>query len=161
MLYFRLFCTHGTPVQKNLDCWPALPIVVQYGGSPALGLPTPEDEDNIMAAFKQSDHVISISLTISTLLLKKLSTLKGAFSELQDLILLSWDGESLIMPSVFRWGQRLRRLQSTGITIPALMQPFYLSSSTNLIDLQLHVAFLPQQFSPVILKGVLSEMTGL
>jgi hypothetical protein len=31
-LRLRLFCTHGTPVLKTLDCWPTLPIVVQYGG---------------------------------------------------------------------------------------------------------------------------------
>ena len=152
---------HGTPVQKNLDCWPTLPIIVQYGGLPTLGPPTPEDEDNIMAALKQSDRVISISLTVSISLLKKLSTIEGAFSELQDLVLLSRDGQPLIMPSAFRWGQRLRRLHSTGIAIPALRQPLYSSSSTNLVDLQLHDTFPPWQLSPVILKNLLSEMTRL
>src|SRR6266404_8927304 len=50
-LQLRLFCTNGTPVLKNLHCWPAtLPIIVEYGGSPTLDHPTPEDEDNIIAA---------------------------------------------------------------------------------------------------------------
>ncbi|KAH9018086.1 hypothetical protein EDB84DRAFT_1581626, partial [Lactarius hengduanensis] len=31
-LDLRLYCTHGTPVSKTLDCWPALPIVIKYGG---------------------------------------------------------------------------------------------------------------------------------
>ena len=165
VLCLRLFCTHGTPVQKSLDCWPALPIVVQYGGSPALGPPTPEDEDNIIAALKQSDRVISISLTISTSLLDKLSTIEGAFSELQELVLLSQNGNPLIMPNAFRWGQRLRRLHSTGIAISALLQPLswplYSSSSANMIDLQLHDTFPPWELSPVILKNLLSEMTRL
>ena len=140
-LHLRLFCTHGTPVQKTLDCWPTLPIVVQYGGLIALGPPTPEDEDHIMAALKQSGRVISISLTITTSLLKKLFTIEGEFSELQDIVLHSQDGLPLTMPNAFRWGQRLRRLHSTGVTFPALLQ--LLSSSTNLIDLQLHEFFFP------------------
>ena len=165
VLRLRLFCTHGTPVQKSLDCWPSLPIVVQYGGLPALSPPAPEDEDNIVAALKRSDRVISISLTVTISLMEKLSAIKKPFSELQDLVLLSQDGAPLTLPRTFRCGQRLRRLHSTGIAFPALMQPLYPSSSTNLIDLQLHDAFLPWQIStvilPVILKDVLSEMTKL
>ena len=156
-----LFCTHGTPVQKNLDCWPTLPIVVQYGGLPMLGPPTPEDEDDIMAALKQSGRVISISLTISLPLLRKLSTIEGVFSELQDLVLLSRDGVPLTMPTAFRWGPRLRRLHSTGITFPALLQPLYSSSSTNLMDLQLHDVVLPWQLSPRMLMEVLSKLDQL
>jgi hypothetical protein len=52
-LQLRLFCTHATLVPEDLDCWPTLPIVVQYGGSPALNPPAPEDEDNIVAALKR------------------------------------------------------------------------------------------------------------
>ena len=161
VLHLRLFCTYGTPVQKSLDCWPALPIVVQYGEFPALGLPTLEDEDNIMAALKQSDRVISISLTITHSLLGKLSAIEGAFSELQDLVLLARFWEPLIMPSTFRWGQRLRRLHLTGIAFPVLLRPQYLSSSTNITDFRLHDAFLPWNFPLVILENLLSGMTGL
>ena len=125
-LRLRLFCTHGTPVRKSLVYWPALPIVVEYGGLPALSPPTPEDEENIMVALKHTGRVISISLTITTSLLERLSTCKGTFSELQDLFLLSsQDGEPLIMPRTFRWGQRLRRFHSTRIAIPALLQPLF------------------------------------
>ena len=158
-LRLRLFCTHGTPVQKNLDCWPALPIVVQYGGLPALGPATPEDEDNIVAALKQSDRVISISFIITKSLLKKLSTIEGNFSELRDLVLLSRDGKPLTMPNAFRWGQHLRRLHSTGVAFPALLQ--LLSSSTNLIDLQLHEVFFPWQFSPEMFMKALSNLSQL
>ena len=160
-LRLRLFCTHGTPVQKTLHFWPALPIVVEYGGLPTLVPPVLEDEDNIIAALKQSDRVISISLTVTSSLMEKLSAVEKPFSELQDLVLLSRDGEPLTLPSTFWCGQRLRRLHSTGIAFPALLQPFYSTSSTNLIDLQLHDAFLPWKFSPVILKNVLSKMTQL
>ena len=159
VLRLRLFCTHGTPVQKILECWPALPIVVQYGGLPALDLPTPEDEDNIMVALKQSSRVIPIILTITPSLLDKLSPIEGAFSGLEELVLLSQDGVPLTMPSVFRWGQRLRCLHSTGVAFPALLQ--LLSSSTNLIDLQLHEVFFPWQFSPEMLTKGLSQLGQL
>ncbi|KAH9042841.1 hypothetical protein EDB84DRAFT_897824 [Lactarius hengduanensis] len=69
-LHLRIFCTHGTPVLKTLNCWPAIPIVVQYGGSPELCLPAPEDEGNITAALKQCGRVISINLTVTKSLLK-------------------------------------------------------------------------------------------
>ena len=161
-LRFRLFCTHGTPVHKTLHFWPAtLPIVVEYGGLPTLDPPVPEDEDNIIAALNQSDRVISISLTVTSSLMEKLSAVEKPFSELQDLVLLSRDGNPLTLPSAFRWGQRLRRLHSTGIALLALLQPIYSSSSVNIIELRLHDAFLPCVISQIVLKNVLSEMIQL
>ena len=164
-LRLRLFCTHGTPVQKALHFWPAMPIVVEYGGSPTLDPPVPEDEDNIIAALKQSDRVISISLTVTSSLMEKLSAIEKPFSELQDLVLLSPDGFPLILPITFQWGQCLRRLHSTGVEFSAHLQPLYIGCSqgslTNIMDLQLHGASLHWEISPIILKNVLSEMTQL
>ena len=160
-LRLRLFCTHGTPVQRTLHFWPALPIVVEYGGSSTLDPPAPEDEDNIIAALKQSDRVISISLTVTNSLMEKLSAVEKPFSELEDLVILSRDGGPVTLPSTFRCGPRLRRLHSTGIELLALLLPLHSNSFTHLLDLQLHDVFFPREFSPVILKNVLSEMTQL
>jgi hypothetical protein len=155
-----LFCTHGTPpVMKTLDCWPALPIVVKYGGSLALRRPTPEDEDNIMAALKQPDRVNSISLTFTSSLLEKLSAIKMPFSELEELVLLSRDSVRLTLPSTFQWGPRLRRLHLTSLAFPTLLQ--LLHSSRNLVDLQLHEVLNPSHFSPEALTSVLSGMAQL
>jgi hypothetical protein len=90
-LNLRLHCTHGTPVPKALICWPALPIIVKYGGAPNLNPPAPEDDDNIIAALKQSDRVGFISLTVTSSLLRKLSVLSEPFSELEELALHSRD----------------------------------------------------------------------
>src|ERR1700761_9067646 len=60
VLQLRLFCTHGTPVSQTLYCWPDIPIIVQYGGSPTLDPPGPEEEGDIMVALKQSGRVSSI-----------------------------------------------------------------------------------------------------
>ncbi|KAH8984734.1 hypothetical protein EDB92DRAFT_1950562 [Lactarius akahatsu] len=75
-----------------------------YGGSLELDPPAPEDEDNILAALKQSDRIISISLTITNSLLEKLSAIERPFSELENLVLLSRDGLLLALPFDFRWG---------------------------------------------------------
>ena len=162
-LRLRLFCTHGTPVQKTLTCWPpTLPIVVEYGGSLVLDPPVPEEEDNIMAALKQSDRVTSISLTVTDPLIKKLSDsdiLERSFSELEDLVLLSLDTQHLTLPSSFGWGTRLRSLHLTGIDLFAL--PRFLYSSRNLVDLQLHEVLDPWLCSPEALTDALSGMAQL
>jgi hypothetical protein len=154
-----LVCTHGTPVLKLLDCWPALPIFVQYGAPPAPYPPTPEDEDNIMASLKQSDRVSPIDLTITTSLLEKLSAIERPFSKLEDLVLLSRDSVQLTLPSAFLWGSRLRTLRLTGIAIPTL--PDLLFPSTGLVDLQLHKIPSFGYFSPDAFANALSGMTHL
>jgi hypothetical protein len=78
-----------------------MPIVVQYGGLLALDPPTPEDEDDIVAALKQSDCVTSISLTVTGSLVEKLSAIDGPFSELEDLVLLSWNKVWSTFPDAF------------------------------------------------------------
>ncbi|KAH9034680.1 hypothetical protein EDB84DRAFT_57913 [Lactarius hengduanensis] len=158
-LHLRLYCKNGTPVSKTLGCWPVLPIIVQYGGSPALDPPSPEDEDNVVAALKQSDRVSSISLTITSSLLAKFFSIEEPFSDLQDLVLLSQNSTGLVLPSTFKWGSRLRRLQSTGISLPSL--PRLLSSSPSLVDLQLHEVPGVGYFSPGEFASALSGMTQL
>ncbi|KAH9034426.1 hypothetical protein EDB84DRAFT_65405 [Lactarius hengduanensis] len=155
-LRLRLFCTHGTSVLwlKALDCWSALPIVVQYGGSLALDPPAPEDEDNIMVTLKQPDRVNSISLTVTSSLLEKLPAIEKPFSQLEDLVLLSQDNVRQTLPRTFRWGPRLRCLHSTRVAFPAF--PHLLYSSRNLVDLQLHEVINPRHFSPEGLADALS-----
>ncbi|KAH9059963.1 hypothetical protein EDB87DRAFT_681112 [Lactarius vividus] len=158
-LDLRLYCKHGTPVLKTLDCWPALPIAVQYKGCPMLNPPTPRDEDNIVAALKRSDRVCSINLTVTHSLLKKLGTIEEPFPELEDLVLLCRNGLPLPFPSNFRWGTRLRSLCLTRIYFPTL--PDLLSSCPNLVDLQLHEIFNFQNLSPQAFASALSGVTQL
>ena len=158
-LDLRLYCTYGTPVLKTLDYWPPFPLVVNYGGSPLLDPPAPEDEENIMAALKQSDRVGSISLTITNSLLENLSTISEPFSELEELVLLSQYNVRLTLPSNFQWGPRLRTLQSTRIAFPSF--PQLLSPSTGLVDLQLHEIPNVGYFPPCAFANALSEVTQL
>ncbi|KAH9058347.1 hypothetical protein EDB87DRAFT_1685321 [Lactarius vividus] len=158
-LHLRLYCTYGTPVLKALDCWPPFPLVVNYGGFPRLRAPAPKDEDNVMAALEQSDRVCSISLTVSSSLLKKLSTISEPFSELEELVLLSQDNVQSTLPGSFWWGHRLRTLHSTGIAFPSL--PLLLSPSQDLVDLQLHEIPGVGYFSPEEFVNALCGMTKL
>ena len=152
-------CTYGTPVLKNLDYWPPLPLVVNYGGFPTLPPPSPEDEDNIMAALEQSDRVRSINLTVSGSLLRKLSTISKPLSELEDVVLLSQDSVQLILPSAFWWGHRLRTLHSTKVAFPSL--PQLLFPSQDLVDLQLNEIPGVGYFPPESFANALCGMTRL
>ena len=158
-LRLRLFCTHGTPVLKTLDCWPALPIVVEYGGSQPLNLPALEDEDNIVAALKRSDRVSSIHLTVTKSLLENLSLIEEPFSNLEELALRCEDHMELGLPSAFQWCPRLRSLHLTSITFPTLPQLLY--SSRDLVDVHLHSIVGVANFSPDALTNALSKMTQL
>ncbi|KAH9043485.1 hypothetical protein EDB83DRAFT_2407245, partial [Lactarius deliciosus] len=158
-LDLRLRCTYGTPVLKTLDCWPALPIIIQNGRASTLDPPTTEDEDNIVAALKHSDRVYSISLTIPTSLPAKLFAIEKPFSKLEELVLQSPDNVQLTFPNTLRWGTRLRTLHSTRIAFPAL--PRLLSSSENLVDLRLHEIPSSGYLSPKVFADALSGMIQL
>ncbi|KAH9007728.1 hypothetical protein EDB84DRAFT_1447344 [Lactarius hengduanensis] len=155
---------HTSPLGLNLRlycCWPALPIVVQYGGFPDLDPPSLEDDDNIMAALKQSGRVNSISLTVTRSLLGKLSAIIEPFSELEELVLLSRDDMQLTLPSTFLWGPRLRTLHSTRIAFHSESLPQLLSHSHDLVDIQLHEIPSAGYFSPEAFANALSGMTHL
>ena len=161
-LRLRLYCTHGTPVLKNLDFWPPFPLVMSYGGTPTLNPPAPKDDENIIVALKQSHRVNSISLTVTNSLLKHLSTISEPFPNLEELVLLSRADVQQVtrdLRSAFRWGPRLRTLYLTGFPFPALLQ--HLSPSTSLVDLRLHEIPIVGYFSPEAFADALSELAQL
>ena len=143
------------PVLDAVGCWSALPIVVQYGESPASDPPAPEDGKNINVALKQSDRVSSMSLTITSPLLK-LSEIERPFSELE---VPSRNSAQLTLPSTFQWGPSLRCLNSTSVNFPSLLQ--LLGSSKNLVDLLLHEVLDPSCFPPEALTNTFSGMVQL
>jgi hypothetical protein len=173
-LRLRLHCTYGTPVLKTLGYWPPFPLVLNYGVPPfrlpgairfstipegAVRLPTPEDEDNIMAALQHTDRVRSISSTVSSSLLNKLSTISKPFLELEDLVLLSKDKLQFTPPSPFWWGDRLRTLESTRVAFPSL--PQLLLPSQSLVDITLDEIPSAGYFSPEAFANALCGMNQL
>ena len=156
-LNIRLHCTYKIPVLKALCYWPALPITIQYGGAPNLDPPATEDDDNIIAALKQSDRVSSIVLTVTSSLLEKLSAISEPFTELEHFVIFSQDNLQLTFPSSFHLGPRLRTLHLIGIAIPSF--PQLLSPSQFLVDIQLHDIPITGCFSPEAFANALSGTT--
>jgi hypothetical protein len=158
-LDLRLYCTPKTPVRSTLDCWPAFPIEVRCGGTQNTKRPSPEEEDNIVAALQLHNRVRGIELRLTSSLVEKLRTqVDEPFSELENLVVLSQNSTQLVLPGTFRWGSRLRSLHSTRVSFAL---PQLLSSSPNLVDLQLHDIPRVGYFSPEALVGALSGTTQL
>ena len=143
----------------SLDCWPALPIILEYGGVPNLDPPSPEDDDNIIAALKQSSRVRSISLTFTSSLREKLSAISEPFTQLDHFVLFSQDNLQLTFPSSFHLGPRLRTVHLIRIAIPSF--PRLLSPSQFLVDIQLQEIPIPGYFSPEAFANALSGTTQL
>ena len=159
-LNLRLYCTHGTPVLTSLDCWPPLPIIVEYGGISGLEPPAPEDDDNIVAALEESGRVRSIRLTVTSSLLEKIrSSAAEPYLELEELFILSGYNMQLTLPGTFRWGPLLHTLHSTRIAFLSL--PQLLSPCHDLVDLQLHEIPSAGYFPPEAFADALSGMTHL
>ena len=158
-LNLRLYCTYGTPVLRTLECWPPLPLILNYGGSPELNTPAPEDENNIVAALKQSGQVRSISLTATRSLIDKLSAISEPFAELEEMTLTTPDNLHLTLPGAFPCGPHLRTLHSTRIAIPTL--PQLLSPATGLIELRLREIPKNGYFCPEAFANALSGATHL
>ena len=158
-LKLRLYCTHGTPFLETLDLWPALPIIVEYGGVPNLDPPSPEDDDNIVAALKQSGRVSSIGLTFTSSLREKLSAISEPFTQLEDIVLCSQDNLQLTFPSSFHLGPRLRTVHLIRIAIPSF--PRLLLPSQFLEDIQLHEIPISGYFPPEAFANALSGTTQI
>jgi hypothetical protein len=121
--------------------------------------PSPEDDDNIIGALRQSSRVSSINLTVTRSLLEKLSAISEPFLELEELALLYEDNVQLTVPSNFRWGPGLRTLHSTRIPFPSF--PQLLSPCHDLVDIQLHEIPRAGYFPPEAIANALSGMTQL
>lgn len=116
-LHLQLFCAHRKPVLKSLDCWPNLPIVLEYGGSPTLYPPASEDDDNIVAALQQSGRVSSIQIAVTLPLLEKISLIEEPFSNLElcSFVRRLYGTGAAQRFLVGPWGPRLRSLHMTRI----------------------------------------------
>ncbi|KAH9172872.1 hypothetical protein EDB89DRAFT_841574 [Lactarius sanguifluus] len=135
-LNLRLLCTYGTPVSKNLDIWPTIPIVIQYRYS-GSGV-TPDDEDNIIAALKHNSRVYYLGLDVKGSQWEKMATvMQESYPELTRLTISSEDGNAPVLPAEFLGGSApsLQTIYLHRIPFPAL--PTLLLSASDLVDIDL------------------------
>jgi hypothetical protein len=121
-LDLQLTCSHGTPVRKLLDCWPPLPLAIQYGGIPGRNPPAPEDDNDIIAAFEHPKRIWKIELTMTNTLLKRLEPLMQEPFPILSHLEISQHSAGWLLPSAFLGGStpRLRVIHVYGIPFPAL-----------------------------------------
>ena len=137
-----LLCTYRTSVRMTLDYWPSLPIVISYCASLKFRSPSPEDEDNVIAALEHHNRVREIQLAVTSSLLGKIVKLMHvSFPRLTSLSLWLDKGCSNCMvpslPHSFLGGYAplLRDLSLIGIPFPDL--PGLLSATMSLTSLRL------------------------
>ncbi|KAH9167925.1 hypothetical protein EDB89DRAFT_1643224 [Lactarius sanguifluus] len=142
-LGLQLFCTHGTPVRKNLGYWPPFPLIMDYhtywGADDDEGV-TLRDQDDVIAALEHPNRIRYIGISVTKSLLGKMATaMQGSFPVLTHLRLSSEDGDFPVLPKglLLLGGSApsLRVAHLEGIPFPSI--PNLLLSAASLVNLQL------------------------
>ena len=157
-LGLHILCTNGNQVEKNLNVWPQLPIVIEaFPVTSSLpGVP------NIVAALKHHHRVRKMTVYgVPNSLLREFGAMKSPFPELTELMLQSNERYPLVLPHSFLVGSapRLRTLWLDGISFPAL--PKLLLSTGDLVELHVHHVPHSGYISPEELAASLSALTRL
>ena len=161
-LDLTLFCTYGTPVRKNLDCWPPFPIIMDYSTLSNHRSPAPNDEDDIIAALEHPDRVRGIKLTVTSSLLAKVApAMQEPFPEMTTIWLSSKDRNIPIIPDVFlsSTAPHLQQIYLAGVSFPAL--PALLLSASDLVDLELKDIPQGDYLSPEAMSTSLAALSRL
>ena len=164
-LNLQIFCTHGTPVRKNLDIWPTFPIHIEYLYDKTIeGM----DEDNIIAALEHPDRVSAVSLSLTGPQLGKvIAVMQEPFPALTHLFLTRKSNDfpvGPVLPSEFlgRSAPCLRNVELVGIPFPALRA--LLLSASDLVTLRLidipQIGYIPPQ-AMVVALATLTRLEDL
>ncbi len=158
-LNLQLQCTIETPVKEMLDIWPPLPIVITDVSDSMSGV------DNIIAALEQHDRVREIRL--DDIPGWKMDTFVPAMLEpfpvLESIILgaSDHDSEMAVIPDSFLDGSAPQLQWLTLCAIPFPTLPSFLSSTKNLVELELSSIPRSGYISPEVMVTCLSAMPRL
>jgi hypothetical protein len=136
-LNLQIICTHGTSVEKNLDIWPAFPIVIDYYRLKRSLSQQQRDDVNIVAALKHSNRVCFFGIPKNSRLEYFAKAMQVPFPVLTRLCVHSWGYDKPVLPAEFLGGSapRLQEISLSGVPYPSL--PTLLSSTSDLVKLDL------------------------
>ena len=160
-LDLTLLCTYGTPVRKNLGCWPPLPIFVDYVTWNGTGR-APNYEVDVTAALEHRDRLRSIKLALTGTVLEVVaSVMQEPFLVLTELWLSSKDRNAPVLLDTFLGGSapRLQYIYFVGISFPTL--PTLLSSTSDVVYLRLEDIPQGGYISPEAMVSGLAALTRL
>ena len=157
-LNLRLVCTLKTPAKDTLDVWPALPLIINYGG-PILE----PSNDNVIAALGQSNRVCEVRLGHLKIwqIRKVVAAMQVPFPELTHLLLSQIGAGTLVIPDSFLGGfaPSLQNFQLSRISFPGL--PKFILSATHLVTLWLDSIPHSGYISPESMVALISVLSGL
>ena len=160
-LDLTLLCTYGTPVRKNLGCWPPLPIFVDYVTWNGTGR-APNYEVDVTAALEHRDRLRSIKLALTSSVLEVVtSVMQEPFLVLTELWLSSKDRNAPVLLDTFLGGSApsLQCIYLWGISFPSL--PTLLLSTSDLFYLRLEDIPQSGYISPEEMVRGLAALTRL
>jgi hypothetical protein len=155
-LDLQLPCTHRTPVRKNLDCWPPIPIAIRF--CPDLFSLSIDEEDSLFAACEHPDRIRQICLDEidNSVLSKVFLMMRQPFPVLTHLTIRAlYYGERPVIPSGFL-APCLQYMYLEGIPCPEL--PILLSSPSDIVHLYLNDTLLQK---PEVVVACLAALPRL
>ena len=137
-LDLRILCTRKTPVRKNLDIWPALPISVDFHNFYDYWVHA-DNEDNAITALEHLDRVFEVRLLVTNWELEKIAmAMREPFPVLRKLHIESEDENAPVLPAKFMGGSapRLQFINIVGIPFPTLPTLLLSTSDLNILILR-------------------------
>ncbi|KAH9162046.1 hypothetical protein EDB89DRAFT_2080022 [Lactarius sanguifluus] len=130
---------NGTRVWENLDCWPPLPIAIQYLDQDLDSKTfTPDDKDSLFATLWHRGRICHVDLGLTGPQLAEVAAvMQESFPALTHLSLQRTDGDPPTLPNNLLGGSApyLQHLHLEGLFFPALST--LLSLTSNLVNLYL------------------------
>lgn len=162
-LDLQILCTSGASIERILDSWPTLPLIVRFKGHrESHSLP-----NNVAAALRHPDRLCELDLDVTGPIARLIvdESMQKPFQALKCIGITVNDASrpSLLVRGAFLGGsvQHLRELKLDGVAIPFPEIRQVLLSTNNLIDL--HLSNIPNDiyFSPEDLVTALSTLVQL
>ena len=161
-LNLRLVCTNNTRAGDTLDVWPPLPLSIRAQFS------EPRESVDIISVLERSDRVHQINLqdVFGDELEDILKAMQEPFPKLTSLLITRSDDETaetepVPLPDSFLGGSAPRLETLYLYSIPSLVLPELLLSTTRLTTLYLENIPHSGYISPAAMVGTLSTLTNL